>query len=187
MHPSDSSLQIQGFTEQGTLQDEEIASAMGVLPSRHLQQLCSVNCDFAQDSLRKDSESSSLHSSTSRIQGRYYPDRKEIYIYDCSSKWTILYTLFHEIGHHVYSWHCPDVLRSFWREKVEPNSPPVSKYGTTDPEESFAESYMHYILEPFFQRKESLRFNRLKFYFMTRAVFYDQNLNVRVLRQILTP
>ena len=173
---------VRGFSEEGTFKDREIEAVLKILPNSHINGLACIECDFMLHSLTRDK---SVSEPPIPPMGRYYPDRKHIYIYDCSSRWIILCTLLHEIGHHYYQWHLEEVLINFWIEKGYPLSKPVSKYGATNAEEGFAEAYMYYVLEPFISRKESIQSTPFMLYYMARAVFKDRLLDFNLIKEAL--
>lgn len=55
------------------------------------------------------------------------------------------HVLHHEIGHHVFALVISSKLRSLWVNRVSRQSSSVSAYGSTSPEEDFAEAYALYL------------------------------------------
>jgi hypothetical protein len=53
--------------------------------------------------------------------------------------------LYHEIGHHVFSLVISSKVKTLWVNRIAKQTPSVSVYGATNPQEDFAEAYAIYL------------------------------------------
>ena len=134
-----------GFGQQKTVSEDQIISALGLLPDAHLADLLCVKYDPYRDI---------------RFSGWYDPGQKGIVIFRFMDEWDFYQLLYHEIAHHVFDNILTINERYFWVNKISRSEGHVSSYAQKNRQEDFAETYSQYVRGPMWliEMPEKFRF-----------------------------
>lgn len=176
--PGQIKLIISGFSSQNFVSVDEIIKALEILPNDHIGNLKMIKYDKDKRSL-KYPYSFNLRSSINNIVGIYDEILKGIVIFPFKNIQDFYDVFYHEIGHFVYHHVLSQNMKFVWVTKINRNSPLVTNYAGKNASESFAETYLFYVL-----RNSELNLNDLKYRFFYNFVFKTFIPNVKKLINI---
>jgi len=156
---------ISGFSKQNYISVDQIITAIEILPNDHIGNLKMIKYDKRKRSL-KYPYNHGLRSPVNNVAGIYDDLLKGVVIFPFKNTQDFYEVFYHEIGHYVYHHSLGQNKKCEWVTKINYNSPLISDYAGKNASESFAETYMFYIL-----RNRELKLNEIKYHFFHDIVF----------------
>ncbi len=139
-------IELWGFKQCPHAQPGMIAAALACLPPHQLEGLKSVR--YEQVPLLPGFSRWLRLPGMSRLKGRYERESSTILLHACATREELFRTLFHEVGHFVYFRILSSFEKKQWVTSVFPSEPAVSRYGSRNAAEDFAEAFASYLLFP---------------------------------------
>lgn len=139
-------IELWGFRQCPHAMPETIAAALACLPPHQLEGLKSVRYERA--ALVPGFSRWLRLPGMSRLKGSYQRESSTILLHACASREELFYTLFHEAGHFVYYRVLSSFEKKQWVTSVFRSEPPVSRYGSRNASEDFAEAFATSVLYP---------------------------------------
>jgi len=136
-------LLVSGFGLQRLVPVDDIVDAIGELPNDHIKRLKVIKYDP-----NKNISFLLRHQRLGSQLGEYLGDFDSIVVYDFIDRNECFHVLFHEIGHHVYFKHISSQQKKQWVTEIYRSEPSVTKVGSKNACEDFAESYALYKNKP---------------------------------------
>lgn len=126
-------MRVVGFTRQ-TISPAEVVAAIRCVPNFHLVGL---------NEIVFDPDEAVFHRAG--IWAFYCQSRRRICFLRLPKLSLFRHVLYHEIGHHVFALIISSKVKVLWVNRVASDTPSVSAYGATHPQEDFAEAYAMYL------------------------------------------
>ncbi|MFS0757025.1 hypothetical protein ABC383_20325 [Noviherbaspirillum sp. 1P10PC] len=126
-------MRVIGFAHQA-VSPEVVVAAIRHVPNFHLAGLNEIAFDRSNAGFHKPS-----------VQAYYCQiDRRICFLYLPKPN-LFRHILYHEIGHHVFALVISSKVKTLWVNRIALQTPSVSAYGATNPQEDFAEAYAMYL------------------------------------------
>lgn len=158
-------LTLSGFSHQRIIGVERIIQALEILPNRHIARLTAVRYSNGSRYPHYGGKLQ-IKGSSGALAGIYDDTANGIVIYPFENPTDFYEVFYHEIGHFVFHRVIRQKDKCQWVTRINRCSPPVTGYARKNASESFAETYMMYILRP-----AALRSHKQKYHFFYHIVF----------------
>jgi len=126
-------VRVVGFAHQA-VSPADVVAAIRCVPRFHLAGLNEIVFDPDE-----------AGSHESGIWAFYCQARRRICFLRLPKLTLFRHVLYHEIGHHVFALVISSKVKTLWVNRVALETPSVSAYGATNPQEDFAEAYAMYL------------------------------------------
>lgn len=126
-------VRVVGFGHQA-VSPEDVVAAIRRVPNFHLAGLHEIAFDQIDAGFHKAGGQACYCQADRRIS------------FFCLPKLNLFrHILYHEIGHHVFALVISSKVKTLWVNRIALQTPSVSAYGATSPQEDFAEAYAMYL------------------------------------------
>lgn len=145
------SVRVVGFAHQ-SISPEQVVTVIRRVPNFHLTGLNEIVFDQNETGFFKTG-----------VQAYYCQAKRQIRFLRLPDQALFRHVLHHEIAHHVFALIISSKVKTLWVNRIALETPSVSAYGSTNPQEDFAEAYAMYLapaLEPNTAAKAKLSFLR---------------------------
>ena len=126
-------MRVVGFAQQA-VSPEDVVAAIRRVPNFHLAGLNEIAFDRDDAGFHKPG-----------VQAYYCQTERRICFLCLPNPELFRHVLYHEIGHHVFALVISSKVRTLWVNRIALQTPSVSAYGATNPQEDFAEAYAMYL------------------------------------------
>lgn len=159
-------LELNNFSAQDIITIDEILSIINALPDAHIAGIKNIRYDPARTTFLPSFFRRLFTKAPNYVKGVFIQNKREIVIYEFSSKPMCVHILLHEIGHFVFTLVLASHLKKEWVTTIHRKAPYVSDLAKQNANEDFAECYSMYLQQP-----DKLKMNDKKFTFMREHVF----------------
>jgi hypothetical protein len=126
-------MRVVGFAHQA-VSPEDVVAAIRRVPNFHLAGLNEIVFDQSGAGFHKPG-----------VQAHYCQEDRRICFLYLPKLNLFRHILYHEIGHHVFALVISSKVKTLWVNRIALQTPSVSAYGSTSPQEDFAEAYAMYL------------------------------------------
>lgn len=126
-------VRVVGFAHQ-VVTPEDVVTAIRRVPNFHLAGLNEIAFDPSDTGFHKTG-----------VQAYYCQANRRICFLCLPELDLFRHILHHEIGHHVFALVISSKVKTLWVNRIAVQTPSVSAYGATNPQEDFAEAYAMYL------------------------------------------
>jgi len=122
-------VRVVGFAHQA-VSPGDVVAAIRCVPNFHLAGLNEIVFDPDEAGFHK-----------AGIWAFYCQAKRRICFLRLPEPTLFRHVLYHEIGHHVFALVISSKVKTLWVNRIASQTPSVSAYGATNPQEDFAETY----------------------------------------------